>query len=134
MSRVSFLIDSDVIIDSMRADKVAANELERLLRNGRLGISIITRLELIIGCRDKQALQHTEQVLSGYDWLPLGEGISDIANGLVTKFHLSHGLKIPDAIICATAVYHAVPLLTKNQRDFRFIPGLKLLPYPGTPA
>lgn len=128
--RTKFLIDSDVLIDSMRNNLVAATELERVMRRGRMGVSVITRLELIVGCRDKQMLLITEQLLNGLDLVPMNEGISDIADGLVTKFHLSHGLKITDALIGATALYYALPFLTKNQRDFRFIPGLQLLPYP----
>ena len=40
-------------------------------------------------------------------------------------------LKAP---IAATALVYDLPLLTKNQRDFRFIPDLKLLPYPAAPT
>ena len=130
----TFLIDTDVLIDSMRNNLVAATELERLLRYGRLGGSVVTRMELIVGCRDKQALLITQQLLNGLELVPLNEGISDIADGLVTRFCLSHGLKIADALIAATALYYALPLLTKNLRDFRFIPGLKLLPYPAAPT
>ena len=132
--RSHYLIDTDVLIDSLRNNAIAANELERLLRHGRMGVSVVTRMELIVGCRDKQALATTQQLLTGLDLVPLNEGISDIADGLVTKFYLSHGLKISDALIGATALYYALPFLTKNQRDFRFIPGLKLLPYPAAPT
>jgi predicted nucleic acid-binding protein len=37
---------------------------------------------------------------------------------------------IPDALIAATALYHQEPLISKNQRDYRFIEGLTLQPYP----
>ena len=39
-----FLVDTDVLIDSMRRDVLAAGELARLLRRGRLGVSVITRM------------------------------------------------------------------------------------------
>ena len=45
-------------------------------------------------------------------------------------YALSHGLQIPDALIAATALAFNIPLLSKNQRDYRFIVGLSLLPYP----
>jgi predicted nucleic acid-binding protein len=41
----------------------------------------------------------------------------------------SHGLLIPDALIASTALYLNMNLATKNQRDYRFIENLKLLPY-----
>ena len=55
---------------------------------------------------------------------------SSITVDLINQYRLSHGLLIPDALIAATAVAFQLPLLTKNQRDFRFIRGLQLLPYP----
>ncbi|AMJ66972.1 hypothetical protein AXW84_17195 [Hymenobacter sp. PAMC 26628] len=56
--------------------------------------------------------------------------IGVLADRWLTAFSLSKGLRLADALIAATALHHAAPLLSKNQRDFRFIPGLKLLPYP----
>ncbi|HEX8349324.1 MAG TPA: type II toxin-antitoxin system VapC family toxin [Hymenobacter sp.] len=128
--RAAFLSDSDGLIDVLRQDPVAASELERLLRHGRVGVNIITRLELVVGSRDKQALHRTEQLLSSWELALLNESISEIADGLVTNYYLSHGVLIADALIAATALYHDLPFLSKNQRHFRFIPGLKLLPYP----
>jgi predicted nucleic acid-binding protein len=43
---------------------------------------------------------------------------------------LSHGLLIADGVIAATALIHNEAFITKNQRDFRFIANLNLLPYP----
>ncbi|HWQ14991.1 MAG TPA: PIN domain-containing protein [Roseiflexaceae bacterium] len=58
------------------------------------------------------------------------EGVSDIATNLIRQYRLSHGLLIADAFIAATAITLGVPLVSKNQRDFRFISQLTLLPYP----
>jgi predicted nucleic acid-binding protein len=41
-----------------------------------------------------------------------------------------HGLLIADALIAATALYLVEPFVSKNQRDYRFITNLNLLPYP----
>jgi hypothetical protein len=48
----------------------------------------------------------------------------------MTTYCLSHGLLIADALIAATAIALNLPLLSKNQRDYRFIEGLNLLSYP----
>jgi predicted nucleic acid-binding protein len=37
---------------------------------------------------------------------------------------------IADALIAATALVEGLSLVSKNQRHFRFIAGLHLLPYP----
>lgn len=56
--------------------------------------------------------------------------VSHEAVNLVRQYRLSHGLLIADALIAATCLVNAIPLLTKNQRDFRFITGLQLPTYP----
>lgn len=62
--------------------------------------------------------------------LPISAAVSDRAIALIRRYRLSHGLLIPDTLIAATALVHDIPLLTKNQRDFRFIADLRLPPYP----
>lgn len=39
----------------------------------------------------------------------------------------SHGLKLADSIIAATALVNGTTLLTRNVRDFRNVPNLKAL-------
>jgi predicted nucleic acid-binding protein len=56
--------------------------------------------------------------------LPLTEGISAIAFRLVDSPSLSHAVRLPDALIAATALERAMPLFTRNERHFRPIPGL----------
>lgn len=58
------------------------------------------------------------------------EAIADEAVSLLRTYRLSHGLLIPDALIAATALTENLPLVSKNQRDYRFIANLQLLPYP----
>jgi predicted nucleic acid-binding protein len=43
---------------------------------------------------------------------------------------LSHGLLIPDALIATTAIITETSLSSKNQKDYRFIKNLELLPSP----
>jgi len=45
---------------------------------------------------------------------------------LLNTYHLSHGLAIPDALIAATALETKLNLYTYNEKDFKFIKGLKL--------
>ena len=61
--------------------------------------------------------------------VPVDAAICERAVDLVRRYHLSHGLLLADALIAATALVHALLLLTKNARDFRFVTGLTLEPY-----
>jgi len=71
-----------------------------------------------------------EKFLSRFELLYLNENISKKADELLLKYRLSHSLLIADALIAATAIIWNFPLISKNQRDYRFIPELNLLPYP----
>ncbi len=87
-------------------------------------------MELIVGCRNKTELQNLDKFLRHYELIPINESISKKAVKLVETYRLSHGLLIPDALIAATAIALNIPLLSKNQKDYRFIPQLNLLVYP----
>jgi predicted nucleic acid-binding protein len=60
----------------------------------------------------------------------LNEAIAAAGVALLRRYRLSHELLIADALIAATALTVETDMVTKHQRDYRFIGGLKLLPYP----
>jgi len=87
-------------------------------------------MELLIGCRNKTEQRQLERFLRPFPVLPLNEAITDQAVDFLRQYRLSHGLLIPDALSAATARVHDTTLATINQRDYRFIAGVELLPYP----
>lgn len=123
------LVDSDILIDAGKEDPQAIETLEHLARSSELGVSVITKMELVVGCRNRRELQILERFLRRFQVVAINEAISRQALDLVVAFRLSHGLLIPDALIAATALAEGHSLITKNQRHYRFIPGLSLLPY-----
>lgn len=124
------MVDTDILIDASREIQVAVDRLQLEVENSFLAVSIITQMELIIGCRNKNELQKLERFLQHYSIIKLNESISDKAVELLRNYRLSHGLLIPDAFIAAKAIVLNIPLLTKNQGDYRFISQLILLNYP----
>jgi predicted nucleic acid-binding protein len=126
------LIDTDVLIDAAASVEAAVVTLGRVEEGTSLSVSTITQMELLVGCRNKSELQKTERFLQRFRIVRVDAAISDIAVDLLRRYRLSHGLLIPDALIAATALALEMDLLTKNQRDFRFVEGLTLLPYPPT--
>jgi len=58
--------------------------------------------------------------------LTIFPSISRLAVDLVKQYCLSHKLKLPDAQIAATALFHNIELFTLNRKDFVYIPNLKL--------
>jgi predicted nucleic acid-binding protein len=124
------IVDSDILIDVARGEADAINCLLRLEKTSALAICAVSQMELIVGCRNKQELIDLEKFLNRYQILKITDQISDRAADLLTQYFLSHGLLIADGLIAATALVHSEAFITKNQRDFRFIAGLNLLPYP----
>jgi hypothetical protein len=82
-----------------------------------------------VGCRNKQESAVLDRFLKRFQVIKLNESISNSAVDLLRHYRLSHGLLIPDALIASTALSLSVDLATKNQRDYRFIENLNLLPY-----
>lgn len=124
------LFDTDVLIDALRDVSEAVSYLEAEERLSVLNISIVTQMELVVGCRNKDELRKLEQFLERFVVGNLSETIGEQGLALLRQYRLSHGLLIPDALIAATAITLQVPLVAKNQRDYRFIDGLQLRQYP----
>lgn len=124
------LVDTDILIDVANNISIAINRLKAEAQNSSLVISIVTQMELIVGCRNKTELQNLDKFLQHYQLIPINESISEKAVELVKTYRLSHGLLIPDALIAATAIAFDISLLSKNQKDYHFIPELNLLTYP----
>ena len=122
------LFDTDVLIDAGRGQDEALDALQAA--EERLAVSVITEMELVVGCRDKHELQALDQFLERFAVLPISGPASRKAVALMRTYRLSHGLLIPDALIAATAIVREMPLVSKNQRDYRFMEALDLLPYP----
>lgn len=84
----------------------------------------------MVGCANKTELQTLENFLKHFYIIKIDPAVSDTAVDLLRSYRLSHGLLIADSLIAATAIVENYPFITKNQRDYRFIQGLNLLPYP----
>ena len=124
------IIDTDILIDTSRNKSEAIDYLQNLQLTSNLAISAVTQMELIVGCTNKADLRKVENFLQQFSIIKIDQDISDKSVELLKFYRLSHGLLIADSLIAATAIVWDYPLATKNQRDYRFIQELKLLPYP----
>ena len=120
------IIDTDILIDIARGDVSAASAIRALQQTFSIAISSVTEMELIVGCRNKEELRKLDKLLQLFQIVKLTASISERAVALLRRYRLSHGLLIPDALIAATSLAQNLTFITKNQRDCRFIEGLKL--------
>lgn len=125
----SVLIDTDILIDSARKKANAISFLEELEKKHLLSISSITRMELIVGCKNKVEQEKVLKAMNDFTIFEVDERVIQKADQLLIQYHLSHGLLISDSIIAATAIESNITLYSKNYKDFQFIKELSLIPY-----
>lgn len=125
---MTLLIDSDVLVWLTRGHLGAARRLREI---NPWRISVVTYIELAQGCRDKVELARLKQGLGFHhtEVLPLTPAISQRAADLIDTLALSHGLRLADALIGATAIEHSLTLLSANAKHFSAVSGLALEPF-----
>jgi tRNA(fMet)-specific endonuclease VapC len=126
---MSYLLDSDWIIDVLNGQQLATQTLITLAPQG-LFLSMITYGELYEGAyysRDPQkALTDLQTFLTGKTILPLSASIMErfgVVRGSLPR-HVRQQVGDMDLLIAATALHHGLDLVTRNLRDFRLVPGL----------
>lgn len=117
------LIDSDVLVWLTRGHVGAARRLHAL---NPWRISAVTYIELAQGCRNRAELARLKKGLAARhtEIVPITPSISERAVELIDGLALSHGLRLADALIGATAIELGVTLLTANVKHFGNVPGL----------
>jgi len=86
-------------------------------------ISVITRIELFGWAKHTdESLHKTKVLLNTLSEQPLTEEIIQ----LCIKIRQTVSIKMPDAIIAATALHLKLPLMTRNIDDFQKISSLQL--------
>ena len=107
---VSALFDTNILIDYLNGIEEAKTELDRYSDKA---ISLVTWMEVMVG-----ATPETEGIirgfLSGFANLPIDEQVAAVA----VTLRKQHKIKLPDAIVCATAQVKKCLFVTRNTKDF----------------
>lgn len=115
-------IDSDVLIDYF--DGIAASA-EELTRYNTLLLSRISWMEVLVGARTAPQREVRENFLRRFRVIELDATVARRAISLRQEHHL----RLPDAIVWASALVHRALLVTRNVKDFpRDDPGVRM-PY-----
>ena len=123
------LLDTDVMIDLLRQYPPAVAWLDSLGEEEIILPGFVV-MELIQGCRNKAEQQKVERELGTYGVVWPSPETCNEALSVFTRYHLSHGLGILDALIGQIAVALDLPLYTFNQKHYAPIPNLKTVqPY-----
>jgi predicted nucleic acid-binding protein len=122
----ALLIDTDILIDYLKGVQPACVLLDSA--HFDFYYSYWTRKELLAkaGLSDRER-QEIENLLARFRLAPVDDGVAEKYWMLLKKYE-SQGLRQADAIIAATAWQRNLPLLTRNQKHFRFIAEIELAP------
>lgn len=114
----NFLIDTNILLEYLSSllPTKASNYVENII-NDNFNISIINRIE-ILGHNSSDVKQETFLNLANTFQLTKDVEIQTI------EIRKSHKIKLPDAIIAATALVHDFTIVTRNIKDFEKIEGL----------
>ena len=107
---VKALFDTNIILDHIKGIDAARTELSRYEDRA---ISIVTVIEVLVGATP--ATEATERaLLARFVVVPLNEDVAEEA----ATMRRAHRMRLPDAIIWASARVDERLLVTRNTKDF----------------
>lgn len=110
-SVVIAVFDTNIVIDALNGLSEADDEYalyERVL------ISRITWMEVLVGAQDDDA-QVRDFLEAHFEIIPLDLAVAEEA----VQLRRTHTMRLPDAIIWATAQTNSALLVSRNTKDFR---------------
>lgn len=107
---VKALFDTNILIDYLRGITAARDELARYQVRA---ISMVTWMEVLVGAAPS-VLRPTRAFLDSFYRIALDEAVAERA----VILRQSHRLKLPDAIVWASAQVNAMLLVTRDTRAF----------------
>ena len=108
---MKLLVDSCILIDHLLGQMSAT----AFLRSREdLAISRITWIEVMVGAADDDEAKQLRAFLAAFHVYELDQDVAEEA----VRVRRGRRLKLPDALILATARVHGRRLATRNTRDF----------------
>ena len=108
MSGNNMVLDTNIVLFLLESDDI----LEQYLQDKTFYLSLVNEMELL-GYKD---ITEKEEVIIGFFLeecaiVEINKGIKDIA----IKLRRKYSLKLPDAIVAATAIFLGIPLISADK-------------------
>ncbi len=116
-----YLIDTNIIIYTLRGVSSVVEFMAHIYGNDQAEIvySTITEAEIFSRALEDEIKLMTEELLSAGDIMEVSSAIAGRAGKIRAKCHAKGcKIKLPDALIAATALLENAVLVTHNIRDF----------------
>lgn len=124
----AYLIDTNAVIDLVteRLPLSSGKWLDNLFTTEDCYLSIINKIELLGYAGPDEEMRILKAFTDSVVILPPTDAIAEKTIEIRTAIKI----KLPDAIIAATAVVHNLTIITRNQKDFSAIESLLVIdPY-----
>ena len=116
------VFDTNILIDYLKGISKAKKEFERYAERH---ISLVTWMELLVGATDNASERVLRGFFSGFKVQSITQPVAEQA----VKLRREYKMRLPDAVIFATALELGFILVTRNIRDFpESHPGIRV-PY-----
>ena len=107
------LVDTGVFVDHLRGVR------ELVPKSHRVHYSVVTRAELFAGTTATDVIS---TLLAPFLEIPVDRAVAERAG----RIRRQTGIRLPDALIAATAIERDLGLATRNRGDFERVRGLRV--------
>lgn len=116
------LLDTDILIDVQRGHPPALSWFSQLTELPSVPGYVV--MELIQDARNAQEVDQALKLVAPLQVVWPTAADCSLALAEYSKYHLSHGLGLIDALIAGCTIGLSARLCTFNDKHYRFIPGL----------
>jgi tRNA(fMet)-specific endonuclease VapC len=131
---VKSLLDTNTCIAWLNATSPVVRDKVVNATPGHLAICIVVKAELLYGAHNSSRVEHNLEKLdvffSAMDCLPFDDAAADYY-ARIRAFLTKSGTPVGpfDLMIAAIALSHGTSVITRNEREFRRVPGLLVDPW-----
>ena len=111
MASVKAVFDTNILIDYLGGSQKAKQELDGFEEHY---ISVITWMEILVGATEGEEESEIREFLTRFSVHQVDDGVAERAVDIRRR----EKIRLPDAIIWATAQQLGALLVTRNTRDF----------------
>ena len=116
---MGYLIDTNILSDYIKGT-LPQKTRSILRKQSMIRISFITKIELLCWKEHDDTIKNLISICS----------VENVTEGIINEcinIRRRYTIKLPDAIIAATAISENLTLITGNSKDFKIVRGLKVL-------
>jgi predicted nucleic acid-binding protein len=127
MDKKNICIDTSLLIDYYRKKNKDKTKLVELSKRYKFSISVITKLEILVGITDEQK-NYWESIFNKINIIPLNEAEIEKASEIIRQLKKQNKIiELSDILIAATSIVNNLELSTFNKKHFDRIDELNII-------